>query len=60
MGSVKDPTIVLAIANYVEVSRTKLNRTELKIDRCMEYGQSQLIDWDHVAEVKEDLVANPP
>ena len=27
-------------------------RKELKIDRCMEYGQSRLIDWDHVAEVK--------
>ena len=35
-------------------------RKELKIDRCMEYGQSKLIDWDHVAEVKEDLLANPP
>ena len=33
---------------------------ELKIDRCMEYGQSRIIDWDHVAEVKEDLLANPP
>ena len=35
-------------------------RKKLKIDRCMEYGQFRLIDWDHVAEVKEDLVANPP
>ena len=26
----------------------------------MEYGQSRLIDWDQVAEVKEDLLANPP
>ena len=26
----------------------------------MEYGQSWLIDWDHMAEVKEDLLANPP
>ena len=34
-------------------------RKELKIDTCMEYGQSRLIDWDHVAEVKEDLLANP-
>ena len=35
-------------------------RKEPKIDRCMEYGQSRLIEWDHVAEVKEDLLANPP
>ena len=34
-------------------------RKELKIDRCMVYGQSRLIDWDH-AELKEDLPANPP
>ena len=25
----------------------------------MEYGQSRLIDWDHVAKVKEDLLATP-
>ena len=37
-----------------------MNRKELKIDRTMEYGQSRLIDWDHVAEVKEDLLAKPP
>ena len=37
-----------------------MNRKELKIDRTMEYGQSRLIDWDHVAEVKEDLLANRP
>ena len=35
-------------------------RKELKIDRCMEYGQFRLNDWDHVAMVKEDLLANPP
>ena len=35
-------------------------RKELGIDRCMEYSQSRLIDWDHVAEVKQDLLANPP
>ena len=35
-------------------------RKELKIHRCIEYGQSGLIDWDHVEEVKEDLLANPP
>ena len=33
---------------------------ELKIDRCMEYGQSRLINWYHVAKVKEDLLANHP
>ena len=59
-GSIKDSTSVLAIANYVEVLRTKVNRKALKIDRTMEYGQSRLIDWYHVAEVKEDLFANPP
>ena len=32
---------------------------ELKLDRYMEYGQLRLIDWDYVAEVKEDLLANP-
>ena len=26
----------------------------------MEYGQSRRIDWDHVAEVKEDLLVKPP
>ena len=25
----------------------------------MEYGQSRLIDWEHVAEAKEDLFVNP-
>ena len=60
MGSIKDSTSVLSIANYVELHRTKVNRKELKIDRTMEYGQSRLIDWDHVAKVKEDLLANPP
>ena len=60
MGSIKDPTSVLAIANYVMLHQTKVNRKELKIDRTMEYGQSRLIDWDHVAEVKEDLLATPP
>ena len=60
MGSIKDSSTVLAIQNYVEVRRAKVPRKELKIDRCMEYGQSRIIDWDHVAEVKEDLLANPP
>ena len=50
----------MAIANYVELRRTKVNRKELKIDRTMEYGQSRLMDWDHVADVKEELLANPP
>ena len=59
MGSIKVTSSVLAIQNYVEGRRTKVPRKELKIDRCMEYGQSGLIDWDHVAEVKEDLLANP-
>ena len=57
MGSIKDPRSVFAIANYVR--STKVNRKELKIDRTMEHGQSRLIDWDHVAEVKEGLLANP-
>ena len=60
MGSIKNSTSVLAIQNYVEVRRAKVPRKELTIDRCMEYGQSRVIDWDQVAEVKEDLVANPP
>ena len=60
MGSIKESTSVLAIQNYVEVRRTKVPRKELKIDRCMEYGESRFINWDHVAEVKEDLLANPP
>ena len=30
----------------------------LKIDRCMEYGQSRLIDSGHVAKVKEHTLAN--
>ena len=59
MGSIKDLTSVLAVAIYVEVRRTKVNRKELNIDRTMEYGQSRLVDWDQVAEVKEDLLANP-
>ena len=59
MGSIKDPTSVPAIANYVELRRTKVNRKELKIDSTMEYEQSWLIDWDREAEVKEDLLANP-
>ena len=49
-----------AIANYVELRRTKVNRKELKIDRTMQYGQSRLINWDPVVEVKEGLLANPP
>ena len=56
----KDSTSVLAIQKYVEVRITKVPRKELKMDRCMKYGQSRLIDWDHVAELKEDLLANPP
>ena len=32
---------------------------ELRIHRYMGYVQSTLMDWDHVAEVKEDLLANP-
>ena len=60
MGSIKDSTSVLAIQNYVEVRRAHVPRKELKIDMCMEYAQLRLIHWDHVAEVKEDLVANPP
>ena len=59
MGCIKGSSSVLAIQNYVEVRRAKVNRKELKIERCIEYGQSRLIDWD-VAEVKEDLLANPP
>ena len=42
----------------MELRRTKVNRKELKIDKTMEYGQSRLIDWDPVAEVKEDLLAS--
>ena len=60
MGSIKDSTSVLAIQNYAEVRRTTVPHKELKIDRCMVYGQSRLIDWDHVADVKDDLLANPP
>ena len=60
MGNIKDSTSVLAIQNYVEDRGAKVPCKELKIDRCMEYGQSRLIDGDHVAEVKEDLLANPP
>ena len=60
MGSFKDSTSVLAIANCVELRRTKVNRKELKIDKTVEYGQSRLIDWDREAEVKEDLFAKPP
>ena len=60
MGSIKDATSAVAIANYVELRWSKVNRKELKIDRTMEYGQSRLINWDHVVEVKKDLLANPP
>ena len=60
MGSIKESRSVQAIANCVELRWTKVNRKELKIDRTMEFGQSRLIDWDHVAEVKQDIVANPP
>ena len=60
MGSIQDSTSVLAIQNYVEVRRAKVPRKELKIDGCMEYGQSKLIKWFRVAQVKEDLLANPP
>ena len=60
IGSIKDSTSVLAIQNYVQVRRTKVPRKESKIDRCMEYGQSRLIDWDNVAKIMEDLLANPP
>ena len=60
MDSIKDSTSVVAIQNYVEVSRTQLPRKKLKIDRCMEYGKYRLIDWNHVVGVKEDLLANPP
>ena len=49
----------MVVANYIELRRTKVNRKEFKTDITMEYGQSWLIDWDHVA-VKEDLLANPP
>ena len=42
---------MLAFANYVQLRRTKVNRKELKIDTIMEYWQSQLIDWNHVAEL---------
>ena len=44
----------------MELRRTKVNRKDLKIDMTTEYGQSRLIDGDHVAEVKGDLLANPP
>ena len=60
MVSIKDSTSVLAIQNYVQVRRAKVPRKQLKIDRCMEYAQSRLIDWEHVEEVNEDLLANPP
>ena len=40
MGSIKDSTRVPAIQNYVELRRTKMPRKALKIDRCMEYGNS--------------------
>ena len=49
MGSIKDSTSVLPIANYVQLRRTKVNSKELKIDRTKEYGQSRLMDLDHVA-----------
>ena len=50
--TIKDSTSALAIANYMEFRRTKVNSKELKIDRTTEYGQSRLIDWNHLAEVK--------
>ena len=56
MGS----TSVPAIQKSVEVRRAKVPCKELNIDRCMDYGQSRLIDWDHVVEVKQDLLANLP
>ena len=59
MGSIKDLASVLAIANDVELRRTKVNRKALVIYRCMEYGQSRIIGWDHMAKVKEDLLAHP-
>ena len=59
MGSIKDSSSALAIQNYVEVRRAQVPRKELKSVRCMEYGQSRLIDWNHVAQVKEDLLAKP-
>ena len=59
IGSIKDFTSVLAIQNYVQVRRPKVPRKEVKIDRCVEYWQSRLVDGDHVVEVKEDLLANP-
>ena len=43
MDSIKDSTSVLAIANYVEMRRTNVNRKVLKIDKTMEYGQSRVI-----------------
>ena len=57
-GSIKHRTSVLAIASYVELCRSKVNRKELKMGRLMEYGQSRLIDCDHVVKVKGDRFAN--
>ena len=45
--------------SFFALCRTKVNRRELKIDMTMDFGQSRLIDWDHVTEVKEYLLANP-
>ena len=36
MGSIKDSTSVLAMANYVDSRRIKVNRKELTIDSTME------------------------
>ena len=51
MGSIKDSTSVLSIANYVVMHRTKVNRKELKIDITMECGQSRLIAWHLLANL---------
>ena len=59
MGNVKDSTRVLSIANEVGLRRTKVTMKKLNIDESMEYGQSQLLGWDHLAEVKEDLLGKP-
>ena len=59
-GSINDSTTMLTISIYVELRRTKVKRKELKIGSTMEYGQSRLVDWDRAADVKEDLLANPP
>ena len=60
MGSIRESSSVLSNANYVELRRIKVNWNELRIDRTMQYGQSRLIGWDHVAGVKEDVLPPPP